>query len=397
MNKFVLSAGVATLALAVADHIERLQERVDELSQAPRVAPETVVRLQKQVGALRHELERTRTAIEQDDSRQRIEQRLERVADTLDANDCAIVEHDARLASWEQRWQGRDPLEIDRDLANVRAGLAQGWLDINRVSSQSVELAAQERERIDSLDRRIEPLLAGRDTARMWHELVGPVVQLAGDTTVGSGVLLESRPLAGGAGYATYVMTAWHVVRDIYGSIDKTAMPVPVKMYEPDGSTKTEFATMVVYDVTLDVALLALDSKERVAHGARLASLEHLRDVHVFDTVYAVGCPLGNDPIPTVGEIASTNHVVDGCTYWMLSAPTYIGNSGGGIYDARNNELIGIFSKIYTHGASHSTIVPHMGLATPMTIIYEWLERQGHASLFRPDQEVEAQTASAKF
>jgi S1-C subfamily serine protease len=397
MNKFVLSAGAAALALAAADHIERLQQRVDELSQAPRVAPVTVARLQHELSALRNELQSTRTAIEQDDSRAILEQRLARVARSLDANDCAIVEHDARLASWEQRWQGRDPVEIDRDLASVRAGLARGWLDIDRVSTQSAELAAQERERIESLDRRIEPLLAGRDTTRMWHELVGPVVQLAGDTTVGSGVLLESRPLADGTGFVTYVMTAWHVVRDIYGSLDKTAMPVPVKMYDPDGSTKTEFATMVVFDVTLDVALLALDSKAKVPHGAKLASPEHLRDIHVFDPVYAVGCPLGNDPIPTVGEIASTNHVVDGCTYWMLSAPTYIGNSGGGIYDARNDELIGIFSKIYTHGASHSTIVPHMGLATPMPIIYEWLERQGHASLFKPDQTVEAQTASAKF
>jgi len=396
MNKFVLSAGVAVVALAVVEHIQHLQRRVDELAQAPRVEPVVVDQLQREVSTLRAALESTRSAIAQDDTRQRLEQSLAKVADSLDANDCAIVDHDARLASWEARWQDRDPLEIDRDLANLRAGLAQRWLDIDRIGAQSAELAAQERERVESLDRRIEPLLAGRDTERMWNQLVGPVVQLAGDTTVGSGVMLESRPLGSG-GYITYVMTAWHVVRDIYGSIDKTSMPVPVKMYEPDGSTKTEFATMVVYDVTLDVALLALDTKAPMPRGAKLASAEHLRDIHVFDAVYAVGCPLGNDPIPTVGEIASTNHVVDGCTYWMLSAPTYIGNSGGGIYDARNDELIGIFSKIYTHGAAHSTIVPHMGLATPMPIIYEWLERQGHASLFKPDQTVEAQTASAKF
>src|SRR6185436_10836913 len=98
-----------------------------------------------------------------------------------------------------------------------------------------------------------------------------------------------------------------------------------------------------------------------------------------------------------IGEVASTNHQVDGCTYWMLSAPTYIGNSGGGIYDARNDELIGIFSKIYTHGESHSTIVPHMGLATPLPVIYDWLQRQGFAALYKTDSApAETQTASAQ-
>jgi S1-C subfamily serine protease len=129
--------------------------------------------------------------------------------------------------------------------------------------------------------------------------------------------------------------------------------------------------------------------------GAQLASLERLRDVRVFDAVYAVGCPLGNDPIPTAGEVASVEHVVDGSTYWMISAPTYIGNSGGGIYDARTHELIGIFSKIYTHGSSRTTIVPHMGLVTPLYAIYDWLERAGYASLLLETPPREAQTASA--
>jgi hypothetical protein len=96
--------------------------------------------------------------------------------------------------------------------------------------------------------------------------------------------------------------------------------------------------------------------------------------VRVFDQVYAVGCPLGNDPIPTAGEVAATSHFVDGGTYWMISAPTYIGNSGGGIFDAESHELLGIFSKIYTHGSVRATIVPHMGLVTPLEKIYDWFE-----------------------
>ena len=103
--------------------------------------------------------------------------------------------------------------------------------------------------------------------------------------------------------------------------------------------------------------------------------------MRIFDSIYAVGCPLGNDPIPTSGEIADTNHRVDGNTYWMISAPTYIGNSGGGIYDAKSGALLGIFSKIYTHGNLRPTVVPHMGLVTPMSQIYDWLESKGYAKL----------------
>ena len=75
--------------------------------------------------------------------------------------------------------------------------------------------------------------------------------------------------------------------------------------------------------------------------------------MQVFEDVYAVGCPLGNDPIPTHGKLSDTSHMVDGTKHWMVSAPTYIGNSGGGIFHAESEELVGIFSKLYTHGSLH--------------------------------------------
>ena len=78
---------------------------------------------------------------------------------------------------------------------------------------------------------------------------------------------------------------------------------------------------------------------------------------------------------------------------WMISAPTYIGNSGGGIFRVADHRLVGIFSKIYTHGSARTTIVPHMGLATPLPVIYEWLDRSGHTA--RLGLESNVRTASA--
>ena len=36
-----------------------------------------------------------------------------------------------------------------------------------------------------------------------------------------------------------------------------------------------------------------------------------------------------------------------------------------------------VFSKIYTHGKGTPVVIPHMGLCTPMSAIYEWLQKEG--------------------
>jgi hypothetical protein len=79
----------------------------------------------------------------------------------------------------------------------------------------------------------------------------------------------------------------------------------------------------------------------------------------------------------------------------MINAPTYIGNSGGGIFDSRTHELLGIFSKIYTHGSLRPTIVPHMGLVTPMTRVYDWMERVGYGDIVPKDAPVAKVSAAS--
>jgi S1-C subfamily serine protease len=390
--KWVAVLGTLGLAFALASaEGSRLRRRIAELERAPRVAPEEVERLRAELARVRAEVEAGAERAAADRRVERIDSTLARHGAALDERACEIAEQRERLRAWEELWLDREPQRLERELADVRGGLERSSRDLLAQIESSTRAEARERER---LERMVEPLTRPRDTAAMWRELVAPVVQLSGASTVGSGVVVEPRG-ARAAGGARYLLTSWHVVRDIYGSTDRTHEPVPVKLYEADGTTRTTEAHMLVYDVALDAALLELAVQSPPMRGAQLASLERLRDVRVFDAVYAVGCPLGNDPIPTAGEVASVEHVVDGSTYWMISAPTYIGNSGGGIYDARTHELIGIFSKIYTHGSSRTTIVPHMGLVTPLYAIYDWLERAGYASLLLETPPREAQTASA--
>jgi S1-C subfamily serine protease len=270
---------------------------------------------------------------------------------------------------------------LEERLAAQEQEMSDLWQGLRERVDAAESLAEKSSQRLDSVDQQLSH--AQRDVGVMWDDFVGPTVQLAGENSVGSGVVLRSLELppaeSGEAVYATYILTAWHVVRDIVeGNLE---LPVPVLIYPEDGSKVEETATLLHHDPVLDVALLQLDSTEPFGCGAVLAPRERLNAVRIFDRIYAVGCPLGNDPIPTPGEVATCHHVVDEQVYWMINAPTYIGNSGGGIFDAETHELLGIFSKIYTHGSLRPTIVPHMGLATPLLPIYDWLESVGYGQL----------------
>lgn len=393
MKQFLLTTGLAAATALAIQQIHGLHGRVAQLEGLPRVTPEESRELAQRLDLLRRSLQDARADFESDDRADLVAARLAVVSNALERETCRLAEQDQRLRDWELRWGDRQPDEIDGRLDALREDLGRRGRDLEELRALASRTSAKGDAELDALRAKVEPLLAGREPDRLWNELVGPVVQLAGDATVGSGVLLESQRRADGQGWVTHLLTSWHVVRDIYGTIDRVNSPVPVRMYEADGRTHDETAHMVAYDVGLDVALLEMDLDLPVPHGAKLAEREELASVRIFDGVYAVGCPLGNDPIPTTGEVASTSHVVDGTLYWMISAPTYIGNSGGGIFHAGSRRLIGIFSKIYTHGSARTTIVPHMGLATPLPVIYEWLDRSGHTS--RLGLDAGTRTASA--
>lgn len=271
------------------------------------------------------------------------------------------------------------------DVQNRLTGFEED-LQMRAKATEAMLAATQDQfERLSSLVGN-ETSAVSEDVTGRWQDIVAPTVQLSGETTVGSGVLLTSRYLGKGAGYETLLVTSWHVVRDILADAGSDDAPVPVAIFDMQGNVRSMTASLLCREVDMDAALLRLNSRKRLDHGATLATRQNLDTRRVFHNLYAVGCPLGNDPIPTRGEIADLTHLVDGTSYWMISAPTYIGNSGGGIYDAGSGRLMGLFSKIYTHGSVRPTVVPHMGLVTPLGPFYDWLEDTGNAQVIEgPD------------
>lgn len=309
----------------------------------------------------------------------------------VDEQRLALADLQAQQARWDEgRTMGARFEELEAGVQALEAGVDHRYDALTDVVRTAVTLAEDVRSEVEAL--RSQQTSADTSSSNLWDETMGPVVQLAGSSTVGSGILLPSRPLAEG-GHETLLLTSWHVVRDIRAESSEER-PIPVTVYERGGVLRRERAELLRHDADLDIALLRLESRRRMPSGARLASRETLRSVGVFDEVIAVGCPLGNDPIPTRGSVAEMDHRVDGNQYWMISAPTYIGNSGGGIFDANTHELIGVFSKIYTHGSLRPTVVPHMGLITPLEQVYDWIEEQSVAQLL-PDATVGKPTGTS--
>ncbi len=371
---FALSEGLGGLKQELARvESQRERERTDLCAGLDGVRAE--------LSGIRTEID---TAFQGLAGQERLSARLEDAEKHLGSIGSAIEAHSSSLVQLEEAQASFGP-GLEKELRERDERLMRRWEALNELVSSAQKAADESKQRVERLDRVVS---TPRDLRAMWRELVGPVVQLAGEASVGSGVLLASEALPAGGGYRTRLLTAWHVVRDIQGDPPDLELPIPVQIYGEDGTTRTERAELLRHDPELDAALLELVTPDSLQNGARLSTRERLAQVAIFDEVIAVGCPLGNDPIPTRGEVATCHHDVDGESYWMINAPTYIGNSGGGIFDSRTHELVGIFSKIYTHGSIRPTIVPHMGLVTPLARIYDWLEESGYGELVpAPDRE----------
>ncbi len=271
------------------------------------------------------------------------------------------------------------------DLLDERTREMEGSL-VDRIEIEQEQISST-RFALEAGTARLERIFSGasRDPQEMKRKMIHPTVQLKGNGTVGSGVIIYSQPLwskgvASESEYATFVLTAYHVVVEVLGdrADDGTVEEVQILPEADSGAMEVFAARLVVYDRPRDLALLRLKSARRFLQVAELMPPAELGAIDIFSRAYAVGCPLGNRPLPTVGEISSKSKIVADQVFWMLSAPTFFGNSGGGVYLAESSKLIGVSSMIYTYGKTQPAVVPHMGLFVPLDVIYRWLDSEGY-------------------
>ena len=261
--------------------------------------------------------------------------------------------------------------EILRDV-NRTQSLMDTYVDELRSNAKRAQTSLEQtRHDLNRVADHVVP-----DHGTLSRTMLSPTVQLNGNDTVGSGTLVYSGPSPRGGQAESYVLTSYHVVRNILSDTPAAKTDgVQTTIYVGD-QRKEARADLLLHEPKIDAALLKLRGSEVWPGLARVLRGDRANSVEVWDPIYAVGCPLGNDPIPTNGSISSLKNELNGANYWMINAPTYFGNSGGGVYLAESRELIGVFSKIYTHGKGNPVVIPHMGLCTPITAIHEWLCRE---------------------
>ncbi|HET6205115.1 MAG TPA: trypsin-like peptidase domain-containing protein [Planctomycetota bacterium] len=268
---------------------------------------------------------------------------------------------------------GRETFEAVRSLDATLDGTLRRVEGIGAgVEGLSRALDEESRERraaVESIAARV-----ARDPALMEAGMIDPTVQLAGEETVGSGVVVHARAAPGGS--EAFVLTAYHVVRNIQ-SEGGNPSALRIYLYSEGGGRREVTGALLAHEEGIDVALLRFVVDGPPPRAARIAPRARVAAIPVFTPVYTVGCPLGNDPIPTAGEIASTRSAVGSESYWMINAPAYFGNSGGGVFLAETRELVGLYSKIYTHGRGRPTVISHMGLVTPIDRALDFLEKGG--------------------
>lgn len=226
------------------------------------------------------------------------------------------------------------------------------------------------------------------------HEkMLYPMTRVRTDKAGGSGTIIYSKPEPGKVEkYETYVLSNFHVIddaveqkkqwstllqrdvkKDIFKEVTVEQFDFEYESWEP--TTRGYRGVIKAYDKLRDIALIKVKSTKKFPYVAELfpkgKEEERLRS---FMPVYVVGCGLGHSPFQTSGELAGFSDEIDNYPYWLTTAPTIFGNSGGALYLMDTAEFIGMPSRIAVTGLFGSSPITHMSWSVPVTSIYDFLE-----------------------
>lgn len=231
------------------------------------------------------------------------------------------------------------------------------------------------------------------------HEnMLYPTVRVRTDKAGGSGTVIYSEPVPEGSkheGYETYVLTNCHVINDNirvekkWSTLLKREVKTDVladctvELFDFEyGSWESGHsaykAEIMCYDKDMDLALLRLRTTKRFEYVASMFPKdEHKKRLRMFMEVYAVGCGMGHPPLASQGNLTGFTDIIDNYPYWLSTAPTIYGNSGGSLYLAGSYEFIGIPSRIAVNIAGFAAdAITHLSYFIPIISVYKFLEEQ---------------------
>ena len=247
---------------------------------------------------------------------------------------------------------------------------------------------------------------ASKEIIQKHEQMFYPTVRVRTKKAGGSGTVVYSEKYNDEV--YTYVITNHHVIADsvkiekkwdpvLKRKVDKEILDtVFVEFFRYNNYSHTVGSFAVEADIVAysevdggqDWALLRVRDKENTADWvANMFQLKELENIHIFDEVYAVGASLGHPPVASDGHISYMDDEIDHYKYWMSSAPTIFGNSGGAVYrwndDNKQYEYIGIPSRISIQPMGFSAdAITHMGYFIPIDRIYNLLEENDYQFIY---------------
>jgi len=254
---------------------------------------------------------------------------------------------------------------------------------------------------------------ASKEIIQKHEQMFYPTVRVRTKKAGGSGTVVYSKKHNGEV--YTYVITNHHVISDsvkvekkwdpvLKRKVDKEILDtVFVEFFRYNNYSHTVGSFAVEADIVAysevqggqDWALLRVRDKENTADWvANLFPLDDIDNVHIFDEVYAVGASLGHPPVASDGHISYMDDEIEHYKYWMSSAPTIFGNSGGAVYRWSTNrkqyEYIGIPSRISIQPMGFSAdAITHMGYFIPIDRVYTLLDDNDYQFIYNSDFSIE--------
>ena len=235
-------------------------------------------------------------------------------------------------------------------------------------------------------------------------QLLYPMVRVRTEKAGGSGTIIYSKEIPDKKGrFETYLLSNFHVVeeavkqekqwnpllqrdvkKDMLAEVSVEQFDFEYVSWEP--TTRGYKADVMIYDKNMDIALLKIKSIKPFPYVAKMFPKEEERErLRMFTPVYAIGCGLGHPTFQTRGQLAGFNDIIDNYPYWLSTAPTIFGNSGGAVFLAETAEYIGIPSRLPVimlgFGANAIT---HMSYFIPIISIYKFLSSNLFQFIYDP-------------
>ena len=256
---------------------------------------------------------------------------------------------------------------------------------------------------------------ASKEIIQKHEQMFYPTVRVRTKKAGGSGTVVYSQKNEKDGEIYTYVITNQHVIADsvhlekkwdpvLKRKVDKEILDtVNVEFFRFNNYSHTIGSFAVEADIVAyseveggqDWALLRVRDKENEAdYVANMFPLDDLDNIHIFDETYAVGASLGHPPVASNGMITYMDDEIDHYKYWMSSAPTIFGNSGGAVYRWSGNrkqyEYIGIPSRISIQPMGFSAdAITHMGYFIPIDRVYKLLEDNDFQFIYDESKSIE--------